>query len=183
MDNKEANHYYGVKLGSRVLNPCRICFNPEGSFSVHEAGDLRTNALARSTVERAEAAVLKRLGAFKNQRNVMNAVETQALKICYNMSLHPIKNPLYEHVAIFKGRVLLSELFPFDKLHTFLKGVVQNTICWVVSLVAIVCKFHPNKTAWAGNIGRLDRRMKNFCRHSGIYPFDNFNFEGVSCHF
>jgi hypothetical protein len=118
--------------------------------------------------------------APKNAR-VLSSKDKKKMQKCVMASVQTITNPLAsKYLKYFDGRVNFSELFPYDKLHTFYKGILQNAICWVISLVFVTSMFHPNKGDFVNSLGLLDERIKKFCRHNCCHPFKNFHFDGVS---
>lgn len=114
---------------------------------------------------------------FRGER--LNENDKFILKRNQRMGVHNIPSVLHKYTDIFDGRVHLAELFPFDELHTFKKGILQNTLGWVYYIVLIIGRI-THKEEYGGNVGELDNRISYFCRHSTIHPFGNFKFGGIS---
>ena len=107
------------------------------------------------------------LSAAYNHRHTMTEDQT-ALESKFNtLGLKPGKNPLYRLFYYFNGKGIsgLHQSLHPDRLHVILKGIVEKTIAWSLSIVYNIMRMDGKASHYRESMRKLDQRVSSFPIH------------------
>ena len=150
---------------ARKIRNCRLCKDTATSRIVIASKDsirYRDDNEHELLVKRAgQLASLKFLAAAQGRRCALDEAQEQVESRIATLLLRGGRNPLYRLYYYFNAKNITSfhrSLHP-DRLHVILKGIVEKTIAWTLSIVHNLGYIDP---AYKDSMKRLDRRVSTF---------------------
>ena len=181
-DNKQQNILCNIKNTIQSKGrKCRCCVDTECYLYGRDRQriPLRDQTMFKTLTEAADNIQVKR---YKN-------LTKQEKKRCTQDELAIIiKTKEYNYIPCINRLILFANVLPFhfmfpaDKLHSLIEGVIKNVIEWtaiIIFLIDIICKKESSH-----RMGILDIRIKNFPYRQSLYPFEKCHFtQGFSYYF
>ena len=150
---------------ARKIRNCRLCKDTATSRIVIAGKDsirYRDDNEHELLVKRAgQLANLKFLAAAQGRRYALDEAQEKVESRIATLSLRGGRNPLYRLYYYFNAKKITSlhrSLHP-DRLHVILKGIVEKTIAWTLSIVHNLGYIDPE---YKDSMKKLDRRVSTF---------------------
>ena len=173
---------------SKALNPlcsvgninsqrCRFCNETDCSrFTADSANwEIRDNTFMKEKTKKLgevyEDIYLKNLG--RNISLTQTNEEKELIELERDCNIIPGENWMYEalgdRMILLNATKGLHEMFPADRLHTVIKGPMENTITHTMDIVYLLGSLNNDKYGHIPSL--IDDMFKNFPRKGSVFPF------------
>ena len=175
-DGKESDELGGCHNG-RIIRNCRQCLDVATTrLVIRSESDIkhRPDNEHEFVVQRMEEVWKLRISAAaQNQRHIMTE-DQKALETKFkSLDLTQGRNPLYRLFYYFNGKGIAGfhqSLYP-DRLHVILKGIVEKTISWSLSIVYNIMQMDGKASEYNQSMNKLDKRIAAFPTHQAYECF------------
>ena len=166
-DGAELDMLGGCQNG-RMYRNCRLCLDATTAKLVYRSEDdikYRNDNEHEFVVKRmAELWKRRKVASARGKQHIMLEGHKKLENNFNELDLTPGRNPLYRLFYYFNGIGISGfhqSLHP-DRLHVILKGIVEKTIAWTLSIVYSIMTMSGKNGAYSESMGTLDARIKAF---------------------
>ena len=182
VDTMEANALCGINGSPGANMRCRLCKSSRENLHGNTIS-IRRNSEELDTLSReGNRAFFEKINIPKHGRypdeikNILQQVNLQSV-LC-------VENPLHKYFnwTEKKHHIGIPHCFPFDALHTLLKGLVEYVSKWTYIIICSVGG--RDRVHYVNNVSDMDYKLKSFSVNHSVTPFGVHRFrKGISGQF